>query len=89
VPTPKENYDLWLSAKDRLNTEMIRVVSANKSGDAETAIANFNGSFEFLLKQTRAIFDQDEKRIQVRNETIASLQDQIANLKGLLESARG
>ena len=85
MTTPKENYDQWLAAKDVVKNQMMDVSIKNKSGDCDDAIRQFSGGLEFLIEKTRIIFEQDAKRIAVRNDTISSLQDDIADLQATIK----
>jgi len=74
----KELYTCWLNAKDELRKRFLRIDTSNKSGDAENAIHEYDAGLQYFIDSTRKMFDRDEKRIKVRDETIRYLQDQLA-----------
>lgn len=80
MKTPKERYEDWLDAKDRVNTGLVRLSGA-KENEIYNATENLSSAIQNLIEQTRWIFEQDESRIKVRNETIAYLHDKIASMK--------
>lgn len=79
--TPKELYDEWLRAKDRVHTMILRASGATSGQDSAQAIDNLSEVLNAFVEQTRTIFNHDENRIRARDHTIAHLQDLIAGLE--------